>query len=196
MKTFATLGFAIAINTVAFAGCSPSDRTETDRKGSGPGEATVFASIPGALTDPNIFFILGTAHALDSSAGAMATTKATRSDIREFGRMMVRDHHALREQGQMLATRLALTPAPAAGDDVQGRADRTLAALDAAAKGKDFDKAYIDSEVNAHRALLETTVAAMRATKNSELKNLLQKAAPTIQAHLDRAQSIQKKNDE
>jgi hypothetical protein len=33
----------------------------------------------------------------------------------------------------------------------------------------------------------------MNAAQNAELKNLIQLAAPTIQAHLDRAKSIQGK---
>jgi putative membrane protein len=65
--------------------------------------------------------------------------------------------------------------------------------LNGAAKGKDFDKAYIDNEVTYHQAVLQTATNAMAAAQNAELKNLIQKAAPAIQAHLDMAQAIQKK---
>jgi predicted outer membrane protein len=52
---------------------------------------------------------------------------------------------------------------------------------------------YIDNEVTYHKAVLETATNAMNAAQNAELKNLIQKAAPAIQAHLDMAQSIQGK---
>ena len=105
----------------------------------------------------------------------------------------MRDHHSLRQQGQDLAAKLGVTPAPPANDDSQAQYDKTMSMLNGAAKGKDFDKAYIDNEVTYHKAVLETATAAMNAAQNAELKNLIQKAAPAIQAHLDMAQSIQGK---
>jgi putative membrane protein len=68
-----------------------------------------------------------------------------------------------------------------------------MSTLNGAAKGRDFDKAYIDGEVETHKAVLEMATSAMNAAQNAELKNLIQKAAPAIQAHLDMAQSIQNK---
>jgi len=106
---------------------------------------------------------------------------------------MMRDHHALRKEGEDLATKLKITPEAAANDNSQASYDQTMSTLNGAAKGKDFDKAYIDNEVTAHTAVLQTLTNAMSAAQNAELKNLIQKAAPAIQAHLDLAQSIQGK---
>nr|MBA3727340.1 DUF4142 domain-containing protein [Armatimonadota bacterium] len=58
--------------------------------------------------------------------------------------------------------------------------------------GKDFDKANIDLQVEDHKLVLEKAVKAMAATQTAELKNLLQKTAPKVQAHLDKAEAIQK----
>ena len=152
------------------------------------------AMAPGSgLSDPNIVFILDNANKLDSAAGSIASTKGTNSEVRDYGKRMMRDHHSLRQQGQDLATKLGVTPAPPANDDSQAQYDKTMSMLNGAAKGKDFDKAYIDNEVTYHKAVLETATAAMNAAQNAELKNLIQKAAPAIQAHLDMAQSIQGK---
>jgi putative membrane protein len=146
-----------------------------------------------ALTDANIVYILDNANMLDSAAGAVAATKGTNSEVRDFGKRMMRDHHSLRQQGQDLAKKLAVTPAAPANDHSQADYDKTMSTLNGAAKGNDFDKAYIDNEVTYHKAVLETATAAMAAAQNAELKNLIQKAAPAIQAHLDMAQSIQSK---
>jgi putative membrane protein len=152
---------------------------------------TAAAVPPAPLTDANIVFILDHANMLDSAAGSVAAEKGTASDVREYGRMMMRDHHSLRQQGQALATKLGVTPAAPANDASQAQTDRTMALLNGATKGRDFDKAYIDNEVTYHLAVLETATAAMNAAQNAELKNLIQKAAPLIQAHLDRAKTIQ-----
>jgi putative membrane protein len=148
---------------------------------------------PAALTDPNIVYILDNANMLDSAAGSIAATKGTAADVRDFGKRMMRDHHALRKQGQDLAKKLNVTPEAPANDDSKAQYDKTMSMLNGATKGKDFDKAYIDNEVTYHQAVLQTATAAMNAAQNAELKNLIQKAAPAIQGHLDLAQSIQGK---
>src|SRR3954451_16258216 len=104
---------------------------------------------------------------------------------------MMRDHHQLRQQGQDLAKTLNVTPTPPANDNSKADYDKTMSLLNGAAKGKDFDKAYIDNEVTYHKAVCETVTAAMNASQNAELKNLIQKSAPAIHAHLDMAQGIQ-----
>ena len=146
-----------------------------------------------ALSDANIVYILDNANVLDSAAGSIAATKGTNSEVRDFGKRMMRDHHQLRQQGQDLAKKLGVTPAAPANDHSQADYDKTMSTLNGVAKGNDFDKAYIDNEVTYHKAVLETATAAMAAAQNAELKNLIQKAAPAVQAHLDMAQNIQSK---
>ena len=191
-------GLALALGAaVVTAACKKSDDNAADT-GAAPaatvdtGMAAAPAPAP-ALTDANIVYILDNANMLDSSAGAVAATKGTNSEVRDFGKRMMRDHHALRKQGEDLAKKLAVTPEAPANDDSKASYDKTMTMLNGAAKGKDFDKAYIDNEVTYHQAVLQTATNAMAAAQNAELKNLIQKAAPAIQAHLDMAQGIQKK---
>ena len=186
---------------VAMAACKKSENYATDTgaaKDTGMAATTdtgmaAAPAAPAALTDANIVFILDNANMLDSAAGAVAATKGTGSDVREFGKRMMRDHHDLRKKGQDLAKKLNVTPAAPANDDSKAQYDKTMSTLNGAAKGKDFDKAYIDNEVTYHQAVLQTATNAMNAAQNAELKNLIQKAAPAIQAHLTLAESIQKK---
>jgi len=201
-KTQLTRAIAVIVVTAAvLGGCSGRDAGTGDTgiaMGTDTGMAglsdTGAAIAPAAqLSDPNIVYILDHANMLDSAAGSIAATKGTSAEVREYGQMMMRDHHSLRQQGQDLAKKLAVTPTPPANDETQAQTDRTMALLNGAAKGRDFDKAYIDHEVTYHKAVLETATAAMNAAQNAELKNLIQKAAPAIQAHLDRAQAIQSK---
>jgi putative membrane protein len=105
---------------------------------------------------------------------------------------MMRDHHTLRVQGEALAKRLNITPAPPAGDTLPAHAQKISEMLGTTAKGNDFDKAYIDHEVEVHKSVLEVATRAMNAAQSTELKNMIQKAAPVIQGHLDKAQAIQK----
>lgn len=183
-----------------FTACAKKDTGATDTgmavtdtgMSAGMNDTAMAAPAP-ALSDANIVYILDNANKLDSAAGSIAATKGTSADVRDFAKRMMRDHHSLRQQGQDLAKKLGVTPAAPASDDSQAQYDKTMSLLNGAAKGKDFDKAYIDNEVTYHKAVLETATAAMAAAQNAELKNLIQKAAPAIQAHLDMAQGIQSK---
>jgi putative membrane protein len=196
-------GLALVLGAaVAMAACKKSENYAADTgaaKDTGMAAAKADTGMaaapaaPAALTDANIVYILDNANMLDSAAGAVAATKGTNSEIREFAKRMMRDHHALRKQGQDLAKKLNVTPEAPANDDSKASYDKTMSMLNGAAKGKDFDKAYIDNEVTYHQAVLQTATNAMAAAQNAELKNLIQKAAPAIQAHLTLAESIQKK---
>jgi putative membrane protein len=171
-----------AVDTTA----ASSTTMSADTSGTGASSTTA------TWTDANIFALLDEANMADSAAGALAGTKGTASAVRDFGKRMARDHHTLRTQGEALAKKLKITPTPPAGDNLVADAQKGMDNLNATAKGKDFDKAYIDSEVDVHKKVLDLATKAMEQAQSTELKNLIQKAAPTIKGHLDLAESIQK----
>lgn len=154
--------------------------------------AAAGSTASGSWTDDNIFALLDEANAADSAAGALAVTKGTAAAVRDYGRRMVRDHHQLRARGEALAKKLKIIPLAPAADPVAPAAQKHMDILNSTTKGKDFDKAYIDGEVEIHKSVLELATQAARQTQNTELKNLIQKAAPVIRDHLDLAESVQK----
>jgi putative membrane protein len=189
---------ALSAATLAVVACAKKDNTTTDTTavtGTMADTSAMAASstTPAATwTDANIFAMLDEANVADSSAGAVAATKGTAAAVRTFARDMMRDHHTLRTQGAALAKKLNVTPAAPGDDPVPAMAQTETNTLNSTAKGKDFDKAYIDAEVDAHKAVLDLATKAAGQTQTTELKNLIQKAAPIIQAHLTKAESIQK----
>ncbi len=186
----------LTVATLLVIACSKKENSAADTTGASAGmpdtSATSSSTTSGTWTDENIFALLDEANAADSAAGAIAATKGTSAAVRDFGKRMMRDHHALRMQGEALAKKLKVTPTPPAGDNSMADSQKNLDNLNSTAKGKDFDKAYIDHEVEDHKAVLETATKAMSQAQSTELKNLIQKAAPVIQGHLDKAESIQK----
>ena|SRR5579862_2560484 len=144
-------------------------------------------------TDANIAAMLDEANMGDSAGGKMATTKGTRSDVRAFGVLMMRDHHALRVAGLNLVKKLNLTPTPPPDDSLPAEVKVIQDSLSYLAKGAAWDKAYIDGEVNVHMKVLAVIGAAQGIATAPELKALLTKAQPNIEMHLKRAQEIQSK---
>ena len=145
------------------------------------------------LTDANIVAIVDEANRADSAAGNVAATKGTNSEVKSFGRDMMRDHHALRKSGQDLAKKLNVTPQMPANNNSEAADNAWVDSLQSMPKGTAFDKAYIDHEVGAHTQVLASLHTAESAAQNAELKDLITKAIPTIEAHLKKAQDIQSK---
>src|SRR4051812_46222284 len=193
----------LAVATLAVAACGKKDNNGADTTATSTTTSSIDTSAAasstgsnasnGTMSDANIVALLDEANMSDSAAGAIAATKGTSSSVRDFAKRMMRDHHQLRAQGQDLTKKLNVTPAAPSNDPVQSMAQNETNTLNSTAKGKDFDKAYMDAEVDAHKAVLDLATKAAGQTQTAELKNLIQKAAPVIQAHLTLAESIQKK---
>jgi len=154
---------------------------------------TTTTSTPPALTDANIVALVDHANMADSATGSVAASKGTNSEVKSFGRDMMRDHHALRQMGQDLAKKINVTPQMPPSDSSEARDKAWLDSLNSMPKGAAWDKAYIDHEVIAHQMVLSTLHTAEGAAQNADLKALITKAIPTIESHLKKAQDIQSK---
>jgi putative membrane protein len=182
-----------ALGTAVLVACSKADTAADSARMADSAAAAAATPAAPALTDANIAALLDEANAADSAAGKLASTKGTSADVKAFGVMMMNDHHALRKLGQDLVAKLGVTPVPPANDSLPAKAAAAMANLTATAKGAAWDKAYIDGEVAVHQEVLGLIDAALGAAQNAELKDLLTKARPNIEAHLKRAQDIQSK---
>ena len=181
-----------------WAGCSKGENkadsaAAADSAAKAAAAAPPAAPAPAPLTDANIAAILDEANAADSAAGNVAATKGTNSEVKSFGRDMMRDHHQLQKAGQDLAKKLNLTPAAPAGDTLQSSAQNWQNTLTTLPKGAGFDTAYINHEVSMHQAVIATAQTAQTAAQDTSLKALITKALPNLQAHLKKAQEIQGK---
>ena len=198
MSTTRTVALLLVITVAACAKKEASRGVDTTLKvdttapsmAPPPAETTAAAA---ALTDPNIVFILHAANAADSARGKLAESKGTSADVKSFGKLMVGEHHALNAQGDALAKKLSVTPVAPANDQSEAQAKMEMDSLTALAKGAAWDKAYIAYEIGYHQAVMDIATKALSQAQNAELKALITKAAPVIQAHLDKAKAIQTK---
>ena len=145
-------------------------------------------------TDPQIAHIVVTANQVDIDAGKLAQSKGKSKDVKAFGKMMVTDHTGVNKQATALVKKLNVTPEdnPTSQSLKKGGEDNVanLKKL----KGAEFDKAYIDHEVEYHQQVLDAVDKVLIPNaKNAELKGLIEKVRPAFVAHLDKAKSIQAK---
>jgi putative membrane protein len=146
-----------------------------------------------ALDDATIVAIFDAANTADIETGRIAATRGQSAEVREFGKMLERDHTAVRKMGRDLAAKLGVTPTPPADD--AGARDHA-AALKAlrAASNKDFDQAFLRHEVAFHASVINAvTTTLLPAIKNAELKELVTKVAPAFEAHRAAAENLLRK---
>jgi len=193
---------ALAVATVTLVACSKKDNYGSDTTAAASSStmsadtsamAGASSTTSGTWSDANIVALLDHANAADSTAGALAATKATSPEVKQFAKLMMSEHHALRKQGADLAKQLKVTPEPPANDPVTPLAQQETQALQSAPKGAEFDKTYIDQEVAAHQAVLDLLNQAHDQADNAQLKALIEKAKPVIEKHLDQAKQLQQK---
>ena len=156
------------------------------------------------LTEPNIMSMIGM-----SNAGEIATSKAVQGKVKDanvkaYAADMIKEHTAMQGEADKLATKLNVTPQPpAAADAMQKMVDSVTAALGGTAAtgttaagataGADVDRQYMAFQVQAHQQTLDNLQRFQTQAQNPELKALIEKAIPKVQAHLQRAQDIQGK---
>lgn len=145
--------------------------------------ATVGAHDTGAFVDN-----VTQANMYEIKAAQIAQQKATSPDVKAFAKMMVTDHTAMTNELKPLITKAGKTPAAALDQRRQGLLDNLNAA-----SAKDFDKTYIDQQVAGHDETLTLVKGYAENGGDAGLKAAAGKAAPKVQAHLDKAKAIQAK---
>jgi putative membrane protein len=192
-----TLMAAAWLGTLAMGACkgrtNTTDSGRVEAPAPAPADTSEIAAPAATLTDANIVALLDEANKADSAAGAFALSRAADPSVKAFAKLMMGEHHALRVQGLALAKKLHVIPEPPPNDPVQTAGSSEMDALRSAGKGAAFDRTYIDQEVTIHKAVIELADRAHGDTQNAELKALIEKAKPTLQKHLDRAEELQKK---
>ena len=142
------------------------------------------------LDDPTIVAIFDAANTYDMQTAALAETRARSKDVHEFGEMLVRDHGAVRQQGRDLAASLKVTATPPT-DFALAKAHVEAMTKLRALKGGDFDRAFLQHEIDYHNAVIDAiTKTLLPAIQNARLKDLVTKVAPAFAAHRDRAQNL------
>ena len=140
------------------------------------------------LDDPTIVAIFDAANTWDVETGALAEKKGTTKEVREFGAMLVHDHTMVRQQGRDLARKLGVHPTPP-NDFAMAKDHEAAMKTLRAAKGAEFDRAFLQHEVAYHKAVIDAvTQTLLPAIQNQELKDLVTKVAPAFQAHMAAAQ--------
>jgi putative membrane protein len=196
----ARLTSAVAIGAFGIlAACSPkNDQTADTLATTPPATAATPATgdVANTWTDANVVDVLTVANQGEVDYSQVGVDKATNPSVKQFAQMMVKDHGDMLTSVKNLSTKLNVTPA--ANDkvnDLQKENQKDITDLNGKTVGKDFDKEFMEEQVDMHQETLDLLKDLDDDTNNADLKAAIEKAKPTVQAHLDQAKSIKDKVD-
>ncbi len=124
--------------------------------------------------------------------GKPAGQKGTNASVKAFGRQMVSDHQTMLTEGRSFAKQHSITP-DTTKDDVTGvmKDGRDhLKDLGDKKAGADWDRSYLDGEIDGHEHVLARLEDAAENTTNAPLRQMLVKATGKVQEHLTKARAL------
>ena len=149
----------------------------------------------GGWTDGQILAFAAAASRAEVNEGQLAATKATNAGVKSFAKQMSSDHEAMLKEGQSFAASHNIAP-DTTKDDVRDLAkdgSDQLKELTDKSAGADWDKKYLDNQIDDHKKVLDKLQDAAKNTTNADLQALLTKATGKVQEHLTKAQALKDK---
>lgn len=146
--------------------------------------------MPGTMSNSEILGVLDTINRSEIDAGRLAEEKATAPEVRSFASRMVSEHERMMEDMNQLAQRMDVRPQkPALAFALNDTHQDTMEEL-RGKSGSDFDKAYMEYQVEMHEQAVDLVKNAANEVANFSLKKHLRETRPELYSHLDSAQSI------
>jgi putative membrane protein len=118
--------------------------------------------------------------------GQLAASKASSDDVKKFGQKMVDDHSKADDQLKQLATSKGVN-LPTDLDHSTKREMDKLSKL----SGADFDREYMKTMVSDHKKDVSDFKSEASKAKDPDVKQFAGSTLPTLQEHLQLAQSTQ-----
>jgi len=111
--------------------------------------------------------------------GELASTSGQRDDVKEFGQRMVKDHTSINVNLKALAAQKEVTLPDSLDAKHQAIVDK-MSGL----SGSDFDSAYIACMIKDHKMDAKAFKTESSATKDTDIKNFVDKTVPVVQEHM------------
>ena len=177
MQTRALL--SIAILSVFLGACA----TTTD--------VTTGATAGMPYADPHIVGIAMAANQGEIEQGNAAAARATNADVRSFAQMMVTDHTTALSAVRDTSSRAGVAPMENDTTAALQRTSRETITNLNTWSGADFDRAYMQTQIDLHQWLLnQLDRHLIPMTRNRDLRSLLETQRAAVATHLEQARQI------
>jgi putative membrane protein len=120
--------------------------------------------------------------------GTLAKDKASSADVKSFGERMVTDHTKANDELKQIASKKGITLPTTLDSKSQATYDR-LAKL----SGAEFDREYMKDMVSDHREDVNEFRRESQRGTDTDIKDFAAKTLPTLEQHLQQAESTDAK---
>ena len=142
------------------------------------------------LNDAQILGVVKVANESEVATGQLAVQKSMAPEVRDFAQDMVQDHLAAGQHVDQTATAAPPSSSEMATTMVQ-EANEKIESLNAQTGGE-FDRAYIESQIEAHQELLDAIEShLLPEAKSAAVKQLLESMREKVSDHLQQARQLQ-----
>jgi putative membrane protein len=140
------------------------------------------------LSDEQIAMVTESVNSAEIEQARIAQAKSQNEQVRRFAAMMIEHHEQARAQQAALNLGQA---GSSVSERLQRDARATLETLEAK-QGADFDRAYLQAQVEAHQKALDALQEQLQpSAKSPELRSYLQELMPKVAQHLEQAKTAQ-----
>jgi len=143
------------------------------------------------LSDAEIVAVTSAANNGEIEMAKVAKGKAKNAKVMAFATMMIQQHGEAEAKGKKIAQASKITPAKSdTSNKLESEGKATIASL-SSQKPADFDKAYMESQLKAHRDVLSLLDDKLLPNaKAPELKTHLDEVRKHVASHLAKAEEI------
>jgi putative membrane protein len=141
------------------------------------------------LDDAQIAALTEEAHSAEIEQGKLAQSMAHDARVKAFARMMVENHAEAQREEQ----KLKLAKADKSSAERASKEDQSALQSLKQKSGSAFDRAYVQLQIDEHQKALDSIKKVwLPDAHDSTLKSYLQKLEPKVEAHLKRAEALEK----
>ncbi|MGE0615033.1 MAG: DUF4142 domain-containing protein [Bacteriovoracia bacterium] len=147
-----------------------------------------------SLTDPQIAQVVIHLNRGEIEMANYAKSKSTNLAVRGFADKMIREHGSARDKTLAFVAKHGMeSESSTVGEQLKSSAGAAEVKLKQAPPD-DFDRVYVDTQIQAHQEALKTIDEKLIPTvKSAELRKLLTEIRPKVAAHLDHAKDLKRK---
>ncbi|MDR3460478.1 MAG: DUF4142 domain-containing protein [Verrucomicrobiae bacterium] len=137
------------------------------------------AQTPVSVADANFLLAAAQGGLTEVALGELAAKKGTSDAVKDFGKLMIKDHGVINADLKTLAAQKGVTLPTRLDEQHQAMVDK-LAAL----PGSEFDDTYVLEMIKAHQGDAKAFKDESAATQDAAIKGFVDKSIPVVEAHL------------
>ena len=182
----ASLSLLASIVLLGSAACQSETKPPKE-----PTQTTAGTTAQTQFTASDTFGVLRALHTAEVEHGKLAQQKTKDPRVKAFAERVVADHKARMQKDEQLMSGLGIKPrGNVVSDQIKAAADQQTARLESMS-GTDFDRAYLEEQINYYRAALDTfDKDLLPNARDPQIKADLTEARGRADSHLKEAQDL------